>query len=291
MKLLSHPIILSVFLLCFCAGAFFIGHAALSYATFQSAENFCVLLDAGHGGNDPGKVSSSGVKEKDINLAITLKCQSVLEQNGVKVILTRNSDCSLADSNASNKKASDLKKRKALIKESQINCAVSIHQNSFPDTSSHGAQVFYHPQKPDSKRLASLIQAQMQNLTGIQNHRKIKANTDYYLLRDNNTPTVIAEVCFLSNPSEAAMITEETIQEKAAFQIAMGIMQFLHVHPMNSPSISSETQIFKSGMAICMTMDIRKNTSHSYYKIRSYPETDISLTCYQLTDHPVFICY
>ena len=233
MKLLSHPIILSVFLLCFCAGAFFIGHAALSYATFQSAENFCVLLDAGHGGNDPGKVSSSGVKEKDINLAITLKCQSVLEQNGVKVILTRNSDCSLADSNASNKKASDLKKRKALIKESQINCAVSIHQNSFPDTSSHGAQVFYHPQNPDSKRLASLIQAQMQNLTGIQNHRKIKANTDYYLLRDNNTPTVIAEVCFLSNPSEAAMITEETIQEKSAFQIAMGIMQFLHYPSFN----------------------------------------------------------
>ena len=177
--------------------------------------------------------SSSGVKEKDINLAITLKCQSVLEQNGVKVILTRNSDCSLADSNASNKKASDLKKRKALIKESQINCAVSIHQNSFPDTSSHGAQVFYHPQNPDSKRLASLIQAQMQNLTGIQNHRKIKANTDYYLLRDNNTPTVIAEVCFLSNPSEAAMITEETIQEKAAFQIAMGIMQFLHSPSFN----------------------------------------------------------
>ena len=107
------------------------------------------------------------------------------------------------------------------------------HQNSFPDTSSHGAQVFYHPQNPDSKRLASLIQAQMQNLTGIQNHRKIKANTDYYLLRDNNTPTVIAEVCFLSNPSEAAMITEETIQEKAAFQIAMGIMQFLHSPSFN----------------------------------------------------------
>ena len=73
----------------------------------------------------------------------------------------------------------------------------------------------------------------MQNLTGIQNHRKIKANTDYYLLRDNNTPTVIAEVCFLSNPSETAMITEETVQEKAAFQIAMGIMQFLHSPSFN----------------------------------------------------------
>lgn len=233
MKSLSHPVILSVFLLCLSITAFLLGHAALSYATFQSTENFCVLLDAGHGGNDPGKVSASGVKEKDINLAITLKCQSILEQNGIKVILTRNSDCSLEDANASNKKASDLKNRKMLISESQINCAVSIHQNSFPDTSSHGAQVFYHPHNPDSKRLASLIQAQMQNLTGTQNHRKIKANTDYYLLRDNNTPTVIAEVCFLSNPSEAAVITEETIQEKAAFQIAMGIMQFLHSPSFN----------------------------------------------------------
>ena len=97
MKLLTHPIILSVFLLCFCAGAFFIGHAALSYATFQSAENFCVLLDAGHGGNDPGKVSSSGVKEKDINLAITLKCQSVLEQNGVHFYLRRQRQMCIRD--------------------------------------------------------------------------------------------------------------------------------------------------------------------------------------------------
>lgn len=228
-----HPVILSISLLCLTIGGFLIGRTALSYATFQSTETFCVLLDAGHGGTDPGKVSASGIKEKDINLAITLKCKSILEQNGIKVILTRDNDYSLNDANASNKKASDLKKRKALIQENQINCAVSIHQNSFPDSSSHGAQVFYHPQSSDSKRLASLIQAQMQNLTGTENHRKIKANTDYYLLRDNNTPTVIAEVCFLSNPSEAAMITEETIQEKAAFQIAMGIMQFLHAYSFN----------------------------------------------------------
>ena len=198
-------------------------------------------LQPAHGGADPGKVSASGIKEKDINLAITLKCKSVLEQNGIKVILTRSEDRSLEDGSSSNKKSSDLKKRKALIKESKINCAVSIHQNSFPDSSSCGAQVFYHPNYPESKRLAGLIQAQMYSLTGIENHRKIKANTDYYLLRDNDTPTVIAEVCFLSNPSEAAMIAEETIQEKAAFQIAMGIMQFLHVHPTNSPSILSET--------------------------------------------------
>lgn len=233
MKLSIHAAILSIILLCLTAATFFIGRAALSYATFQATENFCVLLDAGHGGADPGKVSASGIKEKDVNLAIALKCKSILEQNGIKVILSRKDDSSLEEANASNKKASDLKKRKSLIKESKINCAVSIHQNSFPDSSSHGAQVFYHPDYPDSKRLASLIQSQMQTLTGTENHRKIKANTDYYLLRDNNTPTVITEVCFLSNPSEAAMITEETVQEKAAFQIAMGIMQFLHIYSLN----------------------------------------------------------
>ena len=86
---------------------------ALSYATFQATENFCVLLDAGHGGADPGKVSASGIKEKDINLAITLKCKSVLEQNGIKVILTRSEDRSLEDGSSSNKKSSDLKKKKS----------------------------------------------------------------------------------------------------------------------------------------------------------------------------------
>lgn len=227
MKLRIHPLILSVILLGFTTGALFIGRAALSYATFQSSKNFCILLDAGHGGSDPGKVSASGIKEKDINLAITLKCKSILEQNGITVLLTRNGDYGLEEASAPNKKASDLKKRKTLILEKNINCAVSIHQNSFPDSSSHGSQVFYHPDYPASKKLATLIQAQLQNLTGIENHRKIKPNTDYYLLRDNNIPTVIAEICFLSNPSEAALITEEAIQEKAAFAIAMGIMQFL----------------------------------------------------------------
>ena len=109
MKIHTHPIILSILLFCFAAGAFFVGHMALSYATFQATENFCVLLDAGHGGADPGKVSASGIKEKDINLAITLKCKSVLEQNGIKVILTRSEDRSLEDGSSSNKKSSDLK--------------------------------------------------------------------------------------------------------------------------------------------------------------------------------------
>lgn len=195
---------------------------------FHSSNAFTVILDAGHGGDDPGKVSASGVKEKEINLAIALKCESILKQNGIHVILSRNTDCSLEDAGVSNVKASDLKNRKLLITENKPDCAVSIHQNSFPDPAQHGAQVFYHPSNQKGKLLASLIQAQTVHLTAEENTRKIKANSDYYLLRDNPIPTVIAEVCFLSNPSEAEMITDPSMQDKAAFAIAMGIMQYLY---------------------------------------------------------------
>ena len=114
-----------------------------------------------------------------------------------------------------------------MITEKKPDCAVSIHQNSYPDTVQHGAQVFYPAADTESERLASLIQARIRYLTGQENKREIKPNSEYYLLRDNTVPTVIAEVCFLSNPSEAEMITDETMQEKAAFAIAMGIMQYL----------------------------------------------------------------
>ncbi len=208
--------------------SFFLSDAFRALDIFQTDKPFTVVLDAGHGGDDPGKVSASGVKEKEINLAITLKCRTILEQNGITVKLTREDDRSLEDPSATNKKASDLQNRKNFFLEENPDCVVSIHQNSFPDSSQHGAQVFYPSSHEESKKLASFIQKQTIHLTGEENRREIKPNSSYFLLRDNPIPTVIAEVCFLSNPSEAALITDENIQEKAAFAIAMGIMQYLH---------------------------------------------------------------
>lgn len=222
------PALLSMMMLGVFAILSFLYQHTFSFHIFAPDSGFTVVLDAGHGGADPGKVSSSGVKEKDINLQIALKCQSILEQNGIHVILTRNQDTSLAEPGSDREKASDLQKRKEIITNPQVDCAVSIHQNSYPDTSQHGSQVFYHPSNQKGKLLASLIQEQTRTLTALENHRQIKENSDYYLLRDNPVPTVIAEICFLSNPSEAEMITEESCQEKAAFAIAMGIMQYLN---------------------------------------------------------------
>lgn len=205
-----------------------VGYNLMLAESFQTVRSYTVCIDAGHGGEDPGKVSASGIQEKDINLILALKCQHILEENGIQVIMTRTEDCSLSDPSSSSKKVSDLQKRKEMMNQSTVDCAVSIHLNSYPDSSQSGAQIFYPSSSEESKKLASLLQEQLRYVTLDENKRQIKANHDYYLLRDNAVPTVIAEVCFLSNPSEAAMITEEYIQDRAAFALAMGIQQYLN---------------------------------------------------------------
>ena len=187
-----------------------------------------IVLDAGHGGSDPGMVGVSGITEKELNLIYAQKLEKLLTEAGYQVVQTRTTEEGLYDPGETHQKAQDMQRRCAVIEKTKPLLTVSIHQNSFPDSAQHGAQVFYHPSSQEGKQLASLIQEQTVYLTSEENTRKIKANSDYYLLRDNPIPTVIAEVCFLSNPSEAEMITDQAMQEKAAFAIAMGIMQYLY---------------------------------------------------------------
>lgn len=96
-------------------------------------EQITVVVDAGHGGNDPGKVGVSGTLEKDINLSIALKLKTELEKKGIKVILTRESDASLAIEGATNKKTSDMNKRIEITNSARADLLVSVHQNSFTD--------------------------------------------------------------------------------------------------------------------------------------------------------------
>ena len=226
MKLLTHPIILSVFLLCFCAGAFFIGHAALSYATFQSAENFCVLLDAGHGGNDPGKIGVDDSREKDLNLVIADKVKRILEQQDIDVIMTRETDTGLYEEDASNKKVQDLKKRVSIINENQPDCVISIHQNSYHEKNVFGAQVFYYKTSIEGEKAAAVIQEALQEVNP-ENTKKIKANDTYYLLKKTEVPTVIVECGFLSNYAEAEKLVSEDYQKKVAEAVTKGILQYL----------------------------------------------------------------
>ena len=187
-----------------------------------------IIIDAGHGGFDPGKVGTNNAREKDINLVIAKKLQALLEQNDITVIMTREDDNGLYQESDSNKKNADLKKRVEIINSSDAVIAVSIHQNSFPEESQKGAQVFYHQKSPEGKILAEIIQEQIKETIGDGNHRVAKSNDSYYMLKKTECPLVIVECGFLSNRKEAELLVDDTYQDKMAWAIHLGIMNYLN---------------------------------------------------------------
>lgn len=191
-------------------------------------ERFCVVIDAGHGGTDPGKVGVDGSLEKDINLQIARKLQRFLVMADVDVVLTRDSDAGLYDEDAPNKKVQDMKNRVGIIEDKKPDLTVSIHQNSYHEEYVHGAQVFYYANSEESKELAEQIQQVMIKELNPDNTRQAKANDSYYLLKKTSSPIVIIECGFLSNHEEAQKLSSDLYQEKTAWAIHLAIMQYLN---------------------------------------------------------------
>lgn len=210
----------------------YVGREAVLYTAGESADAqngaMCVVIDAGHGGDDPGKVGINGAEEKDINLQIAEMVKKYLEANDVKVVMTRESDAGLYDEGASNKKVQDMKKRIELIEEVSPSVTVSIHQNSYPEEYVHGAQVFYYTGSKEGQELAECIQNQLVQKVDPENKRQIKANDSYYLLKKTGVPIVIVECGFLSNSAEAEKLCDSDYQNYVAWAIHMGILQYLN---------------------------------------------------------------
>lgn len=180
-----------------------------------------VVIDAGHGGLDCGKIGVNGAEEKKINLEIAKLIKKFLEEDGVKVIMTRETDERLADH-----QVDDLEKRVEIMNKSGADLAVSIHQNSYTDASVSGAQVFYHSKSEQGERAAGAIQAGLNELNP-QHSKKIKANDTYYILKNTEIPVVIVESGFLSNYEEAEKLMEAEYQEAVAAVVAEGIKEFV----------------------------------------------------------------
>ncbi len=187
-----------------------------------------VVIDPGHGGRDPGKVAVNNALEKDINLEIAMRLKTLLEQNDIKVVMTREEDIGLYEETDSNKKGADLRKRVEIIHSSQADFSISIHQNSFAQEAVKGAQVFYHSRSTEGKRLAEILQKQLKDSIKDDNHRKAKSNTNYYMLKHTECPLVIVECGYLSNYQEADLLIEEEYQNEMAWAIHLGIMQYIN---------------------------------------------------------------
>ena len=187
-----------------------------------------VVIDAGHGADDGGKVGINGAVEKDINLIIALRVKELLTAQGVDVVMTRENDDGLYPKTGDNRKIRDMQKRVELINKQRPALTVSIHQNSYTEESVSGAQTFYMTGSEEGKRAAEILQEQMIISLAPDKERVAKENGSYYLLKHADGPIVIAECGFLSNAKEAELLCNEVYQEKVAWAIHLGILRYLN---------------------------------------------------------------
>ena len=183
-----------------------------------------LVIDAGHGGEDGGAVAADGTVESGINLAIARRLDLLLGLYGEAPVMLREEDISLHDPSATTlreKKRSDLQNRVAMVEEVEGATLLSIHQNSYPDSRYHGAQVFYAGEA--SLPLAEYIQELLRTHLDPENTRAAKAIPDtVYLMNHISCPAVLVECGFLSNPEEAARLARSEYQTQIAAVLAAG---------------------------------------------------------------------
>ncbi|BFL48570.1 N-acetylmuramoyl-L-alanine amidase [Lactonifactor longoviformis] len=209
-------------------GAFFLSKEGAELVSKELAQDAKVIVvDAGHGGIDPGVIGIGGLKEKDINLQIAKKVKKKLEKEGYTIVMTRTKDEGLYEENTNNKKVQDMQNRCNLIKEKKPVMTISIHQNSYPDASVCGPQVFYFTHSAEGAKLGKSIQDQLNTYLEVARPRVEKGNSTYYLLKKSEGVLTIVECGFLTNPDEAAKLQTKEYQDKVAEAVCQGVLEYL----------------------------------------------------------------
>lgn len=187
-----------------------------------------VIIDAGHGGVDGGATSCTGVLESQINLEIALKLNDFLHLLGIDTVMIRTTDCSVytEGTTIAQKKVSDLKERARIINSTPNSIVVSIHQNHFYDDKYSGAQVFYAP-TAGSQELAQNLQSSLIQCLNPESHRQIKKATGVYLMQHINSPAVLLECGFLSNPNEEYLLRSTVYQQRLCSVIGCTVSNYL----------------------------------------------------------------
>jgi len=197
-------------------------------AMAPAAAQRVVVVDAGHGGDDPGEIGKGGIEEKDITLAVAKKLADYLTQDGAKVLLTRETDTDLCDPatvGAAAKMMESLQRRVALANDNKAELFLSIHANSFSDSSKCGAQTYVQPGMEKSLQAGRFIQ---EELARQLNNTKSKhpVEVDHYLTKNTTMPAVVIEVGYLSNDAEARLLMDESYQERVARAIYTGVLKY-----------------------------------------------------------------
>ena len=191
----------------------------------KDKRNRTIIIDPGHGGEDPGAIGINGAEEKTINLSLSTKIKKLLEFDGYSVIMTRESDEMLLEGDISTgKKARDLRNRLNFGSRYPDAVFVSIHMNKFPAESCRGLQVYYSGNDDASREIAASIRDAVRTTLQPDNHREIKkADSSIFILDNIRIPAVLIECGFISNNDEAALLTDQTYQCELAAVIAGSI--------------------------------------------------------------------
>lgn len=190
--------------------------------------NKTVVIDAGHGGIDGGVQGvNTGTKESDVNLTISRALKNVLEDNGYTVVMTRQNSDGLYGLSSKNKKQKDMATRKQIINDASADLVVSIHQNFYPRAAIRGAQVFYAPGSETGKQMADTMQSIIN--TNLESCSRVAMKGDYFILQCSQTPSLLIECGFLSNPEDEKLLLDSKYQQKIAYTIFTGINNVLGV--------------------------------------------------------------
>ena len=188
----------------------------------------CIVIDPGHGGEDGGAVSRSGLPESAYNLEISMRLNDLLNLLGYDTKMIRKTDVSVytKGETLAQKKASDLKERVRLVNETANALLLSIHQNHYPDDRYSGGQVFYS-KAPGSEELAKQLQASFVTTLNPGSRRQAKKSNGIYLMEHIGCPGVLIECGFLSNATEDAILKSPDYQKKLCSVIATVTSQYL----------------------------------------------------------------
>lgn len=218
-----------IWLLVLSLGLGFIGRSTTA-AYSLPIRSAVVVIDAGHGGRDPGASGASGLTEEEVTLDIAMKLRRLIEQGGGTAIMIREDDSGLYTEGGDGKqtrKHEDLMNRRVLINSCGADIFVSIHLDSFPQPQYFGAQAIYPERDEKSRLLAEIIQKELIKILDNNNRRRAKATDTLFLLKDNKMPGVLVECGFLSNPEEERLLGDDHYQEKIAWSIFVGIVKYM----------------------------------------------------------------
>lgn len=206
---------------------FFLSKEAAVVSNETSEKEKVIVIDAGHGGADPGMIGIGGLEEKGINLAVSMKLKEALENQGFTVVMTRQEDKGLYEEGTRNKKVQDMQNRIEIMEKAKPILAVSIHQNSYTEESVKGPQVFYYETSAEGQKLAANIQSALNTELSTERPRKEKGNTSYFLLKKSPCVLNIVECGFLTNKKEAELLQTEEYQQKIVEAVVKGIVQYM----------------------------------------------------------------